>query len=824
MPFLWHRGQGSRHPAAGLVAGLLFLACLPLFAGAKAPSPLRDDYDYAALLLEDLQAVPRYELGANQYRLVIEAFRKAHLKGEAVTHKEESLLAIGRLYEQLATSQFGEPSHREEALKAYRSLLGEFPDSARRAEVASLIRGLGGTAPEPINEAVDAGPLESGGTGAAQKPPRDGVPTPVTFGRDAAGSGAMPLKVGRASSRSGRLARVRQVRYWSHPECTRIIVELDRNVSYKSDRVEGPERVFFDFRGSRLDTALRQAAALEVNDPIVQRIRVGQNRQDVSRMVIDLTSRVAFSASWLPNPPRLAIELRTKRQSAPPELLGERGVPPSLQPRPAAPTLAPDTTTPTATTPTATTQGPAAPAATTLPTFEEAFRSLSEPSATLMPGAQPTVTEEVATPVEPAATEVESVHVGADARLPAVRSEPVPEPRDVDNLPPDAAGELMAAVTSEPIPAPWDIENLPPDAAGELRAAVELPEPPRRVFERYEPWFVNRPDTPPVRSALEPLDWTPVVGAAGDSGAAAGPVGYVLLPTGPMKVPPPAPEEQVVAKLTPPPEDARVPPAAELPPPTPAKATSRGQQNLIRALGLKLGRVVIDPGHGGRHTGSIGPTGLQEKNVVSDIAQRLGTLIEKQLGAEVVYTREDDRFVPLRQRTRMANGEKADLFVSIHVNAARQRSVRGIETYYLNFTTDAWAMKVASRENAAADRTVHELQDLLSKIVQTETITESREFAAKVQNSLYRGLAKDIEGLRNRGVRKAPLMVLIGAKMPAILVEVGFISNPRDEKLFKSSAHRQKVAEYIFSGISAYADTLSTFEVSQKKAQPAGDD
>ena len=761
MPSLWHRRRGSWSLAAGLVAGLFFLASSSLLAGAKSPSaPTRDNYAYATLLSEDLGAVPSFELGAKQYLLVIEAFRKAYLTDPDVSHKQESLLGIARIYQQMATSRFGESSHREESLRAYRLLLTEFPDTARRGEVVTSIRGLGGQPPpEPVKAPIEPR-TERDGTRTTQGTTTDPALTPVALHGNAVRSGSMPVKAGRASSRDSRLASVRQVRYWSHPDYTRIIIELDRNVRHRSDRVEGPERIYFDFPGARLDTALKHAEVLEVNDPIVQRIRVGQNQRNVGRVVIDLTSRVPFSASWLSNPPRLAIELRGKPQ----ELLAESNGPPAEPPP--------------------------------QPTFEEALRGESAPAAT------------ASTPGSTATTaDVEPSSFGTGTLPPPVTSETIPPP-----------------VTSETIPPPWDGENQPPDTAGKLVATAELPpEQPRRVFERYEPRFVDETDTPPVRVAVESLNWRPVVDVSNGTGAS-GQVPSSLLRTDVTNLPPPASEAQALAKLTPPPEGAPVPLAVEIEPPKPAKATSRGKRNLIRALGLKLGRVVIDPGHGGRHTGSIGPTGLQEKVVVNDIAQRLGTLIEEQLGAEVIYTRTDDRFVALRRRTQIANGEKADLFISIHANAAKQRNVRGIETYYLNFTTDPWAMAVASRENAAANRSVHELQDLLSKIVLKETIDESREFAAKVQHSLHRGLAKDIKGLRNRGVRKAPLMVLIGAKMPAVLVEIGFISNPSDEKLLKSGTHRQKVAQHIYSGIAGYADTLSTFQVSQKKGKSTGDD
>ena len=252
---------------------------------------------------------------------------------------------------------------------------------------------------------------------------------------------------------------------------------------------------------------------------------------------------------------------------------------------------------------------------------------------------------------------------------------------------------------------------------------------------------------------------------------------------------------------------------SELAPPQPAAATAGGKHSLIRALGLKISRIVIDAGHGGHDTGSIGQSGLREKEVSLAIAQRLGDLLEERLGAGVIYTRTSDEFVPLEERTRIANSEQADLFVSIHCNSARNRSVRGIETYYLNFTADSWALNVASRENAAADRSVHDLQDLVSKIALKEKIDESREFATRIQNELYSGLSLYSANVKNRGIRKAPFVVLIGAKMPAVLAEIGFISNKTDENLMKTAAYRAEVAEYLFEGIVSYAASLGTISM-----------
>jgi N-acetylmuramoyl-L-alanine amidase len=233
-------------------------------------------------------------------------------------------------------------------------------------------------------------------------------------------------------------------------------------------------------------------------------------------------------------------------------------------------------------------------------------------------------------------------------------------------------------------------------------------------------------------------------------------------------------------------------------------------------LGLKLSRVVIDPGHGGHDQGTEGPHGLLEKDLVLDVARRLGALIEERLGAEVVYTRSDDTFVPLEERTALANQKNADLFLSIHANSGLA-SAAGSESYYLNFTTSKSAMDVAARENASSQRTIHQLQDLVEKITLKDKVDESREFAAKIQAALVRELARVNAASRDRGVRKAPFVVLVGAAMPSVLTELDFLSNPREERLLNRPEYRQKIAEALFSGVSQYASTLSRFQVAEQK-------
>jgi len=253
-----------------------------------------------------------------------------------------------------------------------------------------------------------------------------------------------------------------------------------------------------------------------------------------------------------------------------------------------------------------------------------------------------------------------------------------------------------------------------------------------------------------------------------------------------------------------------------------AKPTARGDRSLIRTLGLKIGKIVIDPGHGGHDTGTIGPNGLQEKDLVLEVGRRLGKLLETRLGAEVVYTRKNDTFIPLETRTAIANQQRADLFISIHANSSQDSAARGVETYYLNFTSSPDALEVAARENAVSEKSIYELQDLVKKIALKEKIEESREFAADVQQSLHSGLAAKNPGIRNRGVKKAPFIVLIGANMPSILAEISFVSNPGDEHRLETSEYRQRIAESLYHGIAKYVDGLSGVKMASKLDKAAG--
>ena len=254
---------------------------------------------------------------------------------------------------------------------------------------------------------------------------------------------------------------------------------------------------------------------------------------------------------------------------------------------------------------------------------------------------------------------------------------------------------------------------------------------------------------------------------------------------------------------------------------TPARAAAKlgdGETSLVRALGLKIGRIVIDAGHGGHDSGTLGVDGIEEKDVVLDVALRLGKLLHDRLGADIIYTRSDDTFIPLETRTAIANKAQADLFLSIHANSSPDPSARGVETYYLNFTSDPTALDVAARENAVSDQSIHQLSDLVKKIALKDKISESREFAADVEGSLYSGLQKGNDGLKNRGVKKAPFVVLIGANMPSILAEISFITNPKDGTQLRDPEYRERVAESLYRGVARYEGGLSASHIATERA------
>jgi N-acetylmuramoyl-L-alanine amidase len=253
-------------------------------------------------------------------------------------------------------------------------------------------------------------------------------------------------------------------------------------------------------------------------------------------------------------------------------------------------------------------------------------------------------------------------------------------------------------------------------------------------------------------------------------------------------------------------------------PPVAAAANSNGKFSLSRQLGLSVARVVIDAGHGGHDPGAHG-NGIDESELTLDVALRVQKLLEKQPGIEVVMTRDTDVFIPLEERTAIANREGADLFLSIHANASRNAQARGIETYFLNFAMNPEAEAVAARENATSGRAMHSLPDIVRAIALNNKINESRELAETVQRSMAKKLAARNRTLRDLGVKQAPFVVLIGAVMPSVLAEISFVTNKQDGTLLKTPAYRQQIAQALFDGIVNYQQSLKRINaVAGKKA------
>lgn len=351
--------------------------------------------------------------------------------------------------------------------------------------------------------------------------------------------------------------------------------------------------------------------------------------------------------------------------------------------------------------------------------------------------------------------------------------------------PPPPAPTPAAAATPIPTPVPTPIPTPIPTPASTPPVPTVTPVPPP----------APTPEPTPIPTPLP----TPVAT--------------------PRPILPPAPTPSPLATPTPAPRtaDAQVTPA-----PLPPKTNRSGDYSLARQLGLGARRIVIDAGHGGHDPGSIGRHGLQEKDLVLDIALRLARLVETELGAEVVLTRDSDVFIPLEERTAIANSRGADLFLSIHANSSRSPRARGVETYFLSFAKDAHAEEVAARENAISQATLKDLQGLVRKITLNSKIDESRDFAASIHEALVGGL-KPVNALSatDRGVRTAPFYVLIGANMPSILAEIAFLSHPEEEKQLKTQAHREHIARALLEGVRSYLKVLNRGEERLTRRTPA---
>lgn len=239
----------------------------------------------------------------------------------------------------------------------------------------------------------------------------------------------------------------------------------------------------------------------------------------------------------------------------------------------------------------------------------------------------------------------------------------------------------------------------------------------------------------------------------------------------------------------------------------PPKPTKSGY-SMIRQLGLGIRRVVIDPGHGGSDPGCIGKKGTQEKKVVLDVSIRLKKLLDQNKNLEVILTRETDIYLPLEDRTVIANQKLADIFISIHANAHRNKKRSGVETFYLNFSQDPSVNEIAAQENATTTKNISKMKEIIKKIVQNSKIVESKELAGKIQTNLVKSLSEKYKNIKDLKVKGGPFWVLIGGEMPSVLVEISYLSNSKGESRLRRPQYRQQIAQGIYEGIMDYIQSL----------------
>lgn len=737
----------------------------------------RQKFAAAERMREALNGRPAADRTRREYQRVIDAYRRVYFGSPTASKADPSVVAVAELQVEMGR-RFNDNEILRSAVKQLEFLRREYPGSKYRFDALFTI---GQIYKEDLDDAAKArvtfgeflrryprNRLASDAQSAiaeldrqaeaaklaAEKKDRQSriaKETKRSISEDSIPSNNPDSDSGQRST----YVRVTGLRHWATPDYTRVAIDIEQDVQFQSQRLEHPERIFFDLQNTRLASTLL-GKSFDVEDGFLKKIRVAQFQPGRTRIVLEVNDASEYSAFLLPNPSRLIIDIHGKQSAkavAKDEAIAkaEAKAEPKMESR---------------------TEAKSEEARLTANSGEDDDNMPADPApARPHKTAQPRM--EISKP---------PLKVGVDWR-PIPRT--IVEADDDDEKDSDAVAKSGArnAATSS--------------------AATKSTDVAVRSYGKIKSADGNNDEV----ATLNPLDMKPEPKASAttisDSDSrleAKSPVAGKVSRT-----------RKRASKQSPSELEIRE-----------AKPTASGDRSLIRALGLKIGRIVIDPGHGGHDTGTIGPNGLQEKDLVLDVAKRLGKLLDTRLGANVVYTRQDDTFIPLETRTAIANQEQADLFVSIHANSSRDPDARGVETYYLNFTSNANALEVAARENAVSDKSIHELQDLVKKIALKEKIEESREFATNVQQSLHSGLSSKNPGIRDRGVKKAPFIVLIGANMPSILAEISFVSNPGDERKLGTAEYRQRIAESLYKGISKYVGGLSGVKVASRMAKGEG--
>ena len=783
----------SRRPNLRATALLLSVLLVGAFSSAAASAnsverrqQAREQFEKAEQMREALNGRPADQRSRKDYTRVADAYRKVYYVAPASSKADASVIAVAEVLADMGRQfQPGEKDLRA-AIAEYEFLRREYPGSKYRFQALFTI---GQIYKEDLGDDDDArrtfeeflhryprNPLAREAKQAlaelnqppARKPAEEvhvnkpRVKQPAEEAHDNVTPEPVepaPAASTAAPARKAPLALVTGIRHWSTPDYTRVAIDVDAEVQYEAGRVPNPDRIFFDLPNTKLASVL-VGKSFEVRDGFLKKIRVAQYQPGYTRVVLEVADVSDYSAFLLPNPYRLIIDIHG-RQPQPQTQVARAYAPSASGDQGAEITVEKEKS---------------------YGTFEKANEAKSPaPISTKDNGAGKNIS----------GSNTRTVSSGSSSATPR---RTIVDEDDTD----DDTSTATDAKTNHP-PA-RNSRATSTAATSSVDSSHTSPgNSSARSFGKQTVAAAD-PDDPLL---TEPLDSTgPELKATSEPTSA---------PTA-VAVAPRSKDTKHGAKTT----------ASNAPAAHEAAPTSLGDRSLTRALGLKIGRIVIDAGHGGHDTGTIGPDGLMEKDVVLDVALRLGRLLETRLGADVIYTRDDDTFIPLETRTAIANQHQADLFISIHANSSEDPDARGVETYYLNFTSNPDALEVAARENAVSQKSIFQLQDLVKKITLKEKLDESRELATDVQEALYNGLATKHSTLRDRGVKKAPFVVLIGANMPSILAEISFVSNPTDEAKMETPEYRQKIAESLYKGIATYAGGLSGVKVASKFNKEAG--
>ena len=777
------RGQlGLLHRVARWMAVVPLLVVIALPAAARVrhnDAWARQQFSKAERMREALNGRPARERTAPQYQRVIDAFRRVYFGSPASSKADPSVVATAELMVEMGR-RFDNNKILRGAVEQYRFLRKEYPGSKYRFDALFTI---GEIYKDDLNDPEEA---RTTFEDFVRRYPRNRLAEDARAAvkeiDDAADRMELAERKGKRSegkevaSAVGRseLPRVTGVRHWSTPDYTRVAIDVEREVKFNSSRIANPDRIFFDLRDTKVASTL-VGKTFDVDDGFLKKIRVAEFQPGRTRVVLEVDDLSSYDAFLLPDPYRLIIDIHGKQSRAAMLAKAHRDA-----------------------------EGAAA---SSTGTASENAEDAASDAAMEGNGGQRKSEKEHAIVVKAdksgADTEEEDESAGSKPEEAAKTGEGAKPVEKQSNGSPGMV-RTTVGVKGSNVRIPKTIVSADDAAPGKVAksAGGKNRKSGSSVHTKNEtPGGTAPPDAGVEEATASSPEGVLSTGTRADSSGKASTATSLHRKNGRA-----AATADNTADL-----EARE-----------AQPMAAGDRSLTRALGLKIGKIVIDAGHGGHDTGTIGPHGLLEKDLVLDVAKRLGKALQARLGAEVVYTRRDDTFIPLETRTAIANRERADLFISIHANSSRDSDARGVETYYLNFTSSPEALEVAARENAVSAKSVHELQDLVKKIALKEKIDESREFAGDVQQSLYGGLALSNAGIRNRGIKKAPFIVLIGANMPSILAEISFVSNPTDERKLETSEQRQRIADSLYRGVARYAGGLSGVKVASRSVKNEG--